>query len=712
MSNDKFLDILNDCIERMSTGESLDSCLRDYPHIEQNLRELLEMGQLIQQASYPDTEVINAQKRVEEEVSEKMAYQNYYGKQKRKNREVTLRHERIVSLATAAATLVLLAGIALFSAFSNSPKDDYASIAGLSANDMTGTEIVCQTQTAEVRSMTTPVYSASMTAEVHSGEIVSTSVVSMDPATTEEPDSDWVDGAMTATREVMGPTPYVFLTETPVPSALSEAATTATAITERLAGTPDSIIVSIPTGTYESLGGSSTSVVLSETDDGIGWESRADATVTVESGERVIDGTATMLPMASTPLPSMTMLPTATVNASNLPATYEYDPDAPAATGIAPSQILPTPTPELILPDLQPLSAGELDDNADWDNYLLYRYNYLRQYANSVHDVDVTGRQVIKVVDSDGLPVIGARVRVYMGAVLVSETCTYADGRTLFFPNANQFAQQAQSFRVVVDKDNSSNEFVLDPQQNFFWEVTLDNVDIARDSIKLDVLFLLDATGSMSDEIAELQNNILHISDQIEVLPGDVNVRYGLVTYRDRGDAYVTYVYDFSPDLDVFQTSLNSVRAGGGGDTPESLNEALHDALNGVNWRGEDTIKLVFLVADAPPHLDYPQDYDYAEEMVIAAQRGIKIHPIASSGLNPSGEFIFRQIAQYTMGHFIFLTYEGGVPGIAGDERDDLHVGEPDNPDDPQDVGDYTVEQLDELVLLLIKDELAALRGG
>jgi hypothetical protein len=225
----------------------------------------------------------------------------------------------------------------------------------------------------------------------------------------------------------------------------------------------------------------------------------------------------------------------------------------------------------------------------------------------------------------------------------------------------------------------------------------------------LDVLFLIDSTGSMSDEIEQLQSNILHISEQIAALPGAVDVRYGLVAYRDRGDEYVTRLHDFTPDVAAFQIDLNGLRAGGGGDTPESLNEGLRRALHDVTWRGEDAVKLVFLVADAAPHLDYPQDYDYAEEMVFAAQQGIKIHPIASSGLDETGEFIFRQIAQYTLGHFIFLTYEGGQAGVAGDSRPDLHVGEPSDPE-TQVSGDYTVEQLDDLVLRLITDELAALR--
>ena len=128
-----------------------------------------------------------------------------------------------------------------------------------------------------------------------------------------------------------------------------------------------------------------------------------------------------------------------------------------------------------------------------------------------------------------------------------------------------------------------------------------------------------------------------------------------------------------------------------------------------MEWRGQDTIKLVFLVADARPHLNHPQEtHIYTEEALRATRLGIKIHPIASSGLEHPGEYMFRQIAQLTMGHFLFLTYDSGDiainTGVAGDDRPDLQVGEPEN---AQGVGDYDVTQLDELVLRLITDEVA-----
>jgi hypothetical protein len=372
-------------------------------------------------------------------------------------------------------------------------------------------------------------------------------------------------------------------------------------------------------------------------------------------------------------------------------------------------------TPLVSTSTLEPMSAfqiaqvnaGEINDNAQWDTYLNYRNAYLETYISSVRNVDVSERRIITVTDAKGLPVQGASVLVFSGDSLVSQTQTYTNGQTLFFPKARAEAGDVQSFRVIAQKNDTAVEFTLDAQSQSSTTVMLKEIDTQNQNTPLDVLFLLDATGSMADEIAQLQNNILGISEQVGKITSSDNVHYGLVAYRDRGDDYVTRVYDFTPDVAVFQANLNMVEADGGGDIPESLNEALHNAVQDVQWRGDDTVKLIFLVADAPPHLDYANDYDYVEEVAIAAANGIKIHPIASSGLKPDGEFILRQIAQYTMGHFLFLTYQQGSSGAAGDSRTDLEVGDPIDPQTQQ--GDYTVEQLDDLVLQLIKNEMAAL---
>jgi Mg-chelatase subunit ChlD len=345
------------------------------------------------------------------------------------------------------------------------------------------------------------------------------------------------------------------------------------------------------------------------------------------------------------------------------------------------------------------LQAGEVDDNARWDDYLLYRRNY---QGLPVHDRDVSERYIIEVKDGQGNPVLGATVRFLVNGQEIYEARTYANGQVLFHPRALETPlEQVDRFQVEVEKDNLREALSLtrfnaqvSTSASERWTVTLDAQPQAE-TLNLDVLFLIDATGSMADEIAKIQSTIFDVAAQIDALPGQPHVRYGMVSYRDRGDAFVTQTYEFTPDVQEFSQELSGVFADGGGDIPESLNEALHEAVNGVEWRGGETVQLIFLVADAAPHLDYPQDYDYAVEMDNAARRGIKIFPIASSGLDDQGEYIYRQLAQYTQGRFIFMTYAGPTNGGAPGEVTTHHV------------DDYSVENLDDLLVRLVREELA-----
>ena len=338
------------------------------------------------------------------------------------------------------------------------------------------------------------------------------------------------------------------------------------------------------------------------------------------------------------------------------------------------------------------LTAGEVDDNAQWDDYLLY----LRDYSGaSVLRVDVSERHQILVQDGQQRPILGAQVDIMANNQLVTTLRTHSNGRTLFFARA--YGITADEYAVTVTVNGTTENFVITAGgSQREWIITHPGGDQLRGGNRLDVLFLIDATGSMADEINQLKENIEAIAAQIEALPAQPDVCFGMVTYRDRGDVYVTQVTDFTPDVTVFAERLAQVQADGGGDYPEDLNEALSQAVHGVEWRVEETVSLIFLVADAPPHLDYGQENHYALEMQAATMKGIKIYPIASSGLDEQGEYIFRQLAQFTEGRFIFLTYGSEGFGSTGTQTD-------------LNVSDYTVSALDQLVVRVIEEELAYL---
>jgi hypothetical protein len=200
----------------------------------------------------------------------------------------------------------------------------------------------------------------------------------------------------------------------------------------------------------------------------------------------------------------------------------------------------------------------------------------------SVRDVDVSERHTITVVDSEGAAVLGARIRIYQqnSDRLLHESHTYAGGQTLFFPLAHP--QVDNTVDVVVEKAGAQLKFTLNRAAKSEWRVAFEAELPAPQRPQLDVLFLLDTTSSMGDELSQLQANILSVSSQIDALPSSPDVRYGLVAYKDRGDEYVTRIDPFTSDVKVFQAQLNALQASGGGDIPESLNAALHDAWNGA----------------------------------------------------------------------------------------------------------------------------------
>ncbi|OGO17773.1 MAG: hypothetical protein A2Z14_06860 [Chloroflexi bacterium RBG_16_48_8] len=352
-----------------------------------------------------------------------------------------------------------------------------------------------------------------------------------------------------------------------------------------------------------------------------------------------------------------------------------------------------TPTPYR-QGDQQPepeVRAGEVDDNDKWDEYLEYRRDY---HGPFVHDVDISERYIITALDGVNLPILDASVTIWDGQYKVWEARTFGTGQTFFFPRSLG-ATQSQSFIVSVNKEGVAHTFELPRGQQENWVAKLDQYTSQRGSVNLDVLFLLDSTGSMSDEIDALQSSMLSIADQIDHLRPRPDLRCGLVTYRDRGDGYVVGKVDFTDNVRAFSDQLSQVRAAGGGDYPESLNEALHAAIYEMDWREDNTIRLIFLVADAPPHLDYAQDYDYGQEMAVALANGIKIFPIAASGTDDQAEYIFRQMAQFTQARFIFLTYEG--PSSSGGEPGDVST---------MNVSSYGVQDLDDLVVRLVREEL------
>ena len=187
---------------------------------------------------------------------------------------------------------------------------------------------------------------------------------------------------------------------------------------------------------------------------------------------------------------------------------------------------------------------------------------------------------------------------------------------------------------------------------------------IAATPQRMEVVFVLDTTGSMGGLIAAAKEKIFAIAHAMTQADPAPEIAIGLVAYRDRGDDYVTRVTDLSTDVDTVYSTLLDFHAAGGGDGPESVNAALHDAVHAISWSDDPSAyRVIFLVGDSPPHMDYANEPQYPETARLAAERGIVINAILC-GDNTRTESHWREIADLAQGRYFTVGQQGDAVAI------------------------------------------------
>ena len=181
---------------------------------------------------------------------------------------------------------------------------------------------------------------------------------------------------------------------------------------------------------------------------------------------------------------------------------------------------------------------------------------------------------------------------------------------------------------------------------------------------QIEVVFILDTTSSMSGLIQAAKEKIWSIATTMASAEQTPDIKMGLVAFRDRGDAYVTQVLDLSQDLDSMYAKLMDFKAQGGGDGPESVNQALYDAVNRISWsKNESVYKVAFLIGDAPPHMDYNNDVKFPATLERAKQKGIIVNTI-QSGQSQSTAPVWQNIAQLGSGEYFQVENSGNAVAV------------------------------------------------
>lgn len=180
----------------------------------------------------------------------------------------------------------------------------------------------------------------------------------------------------------------------------------------------------------------------------------------------------------------------------------------------------------------------------------------------------------------------------------------------------------------------------------------------------IEAVFVLDTTGSMGGLIQAAKENIWSIATTMASAQPAPELKIGMVAYRDRGDSYVTRRMDLSADLDSIYAQLMDFQADGGGDFPESVNQALNEAVFRQPWSQNDhAYKVIFLVGDAIPQ-QYPDEMPTEQILAAARKQGIRVNTI-QAGQTDSTRQIWQQIAQLGQGDYLQVAQSGNAVTVA-----------------------------------------------
>ena len=308
------------------------------------------------------------------------------------------------------------------------------------------------------------------------------------------------------------------------------------------------------------------------------------------------------------------------------------------------------------------LTAGEINDFSKWDMWQdltereLYNHQRLWQIAPK-------HRFTVQLIDNNASPIVDAEVSlIAKDKTTVWKSRTDNTGKAELWGNIDFYSDTIfQKPDHILINYHGKKHKISDPKEIRDGVNSLMIEGDCEVSNFVDIAFVVDATGSMGDEIDFLKREINEIMYAAKKVDKKTRMRFGNVFYRDHGDHYVTKHSDFTKVLSEAGVFIDEQGAAGGGDGPEAVEEALDLAINTLTWSEEARSRILFLVMDAPPH----NRRDIREQMKdlnrMAAEKGIRIVPISGSGINRSAEYLMRTLALCTNGTYTFLTDHSGI---------------------------------------------------
>lgn len=342
----------------------------------------------------------------------------------------------------------------------------------------------------------------------------------------------------------------------------------------------------------------------------------------------------------------------------------------------------PEPAPVDRSGEIGVLTAGEWRDHNNWGFFSNLVNSDIIAFPS--YGLDPTQRIAVTVQDAAGNPAPNTRVQLLDDTnAPIWTAVTGKDGVAYLFAangrNAQSVAVEGAGEAVTLPPIEGEQQGNVPKCSDR--AVTLTVTDAPVNLPNTQIMFMVDTTGSMGDEMLYLQSDFAAIAEEV----GDEHTEYATLFYKDEGDSYVTKADGFTTDAAEIRARLNAEFADGGGDFPEAVAQAFTKGFVEESWR-EDAVKIAFLIFDAPPHDGSDAELQTAIE--AAAAKGIHLVPVVSSNSERDTELFGRACAILTNGSYVFLTDDSGVGGS--------HL-------EPI-IGDYEVEKLHDIIVRIVQD--------
>ncbi len=308
------------------------------------------------------------------------------------------------------------------------------------------------------------------------------------------------------------------------------------------------------------------------------------------------------------------------------------------------------------------LTAGEIHDFSKWELWQdidkTDLNSYIRKWqmkAENRYTVQVSNNFRQAVPDADVYMISTFGDTLWAGK-------TDNTGKAELWANFITGSNESSDFEIHVEAQGKT-AFINNPTKFQDGINFLDfDIDCSYQE-NVDIAFVVDATGSMGDEINYLKAEMSDIIGRLEKKHKDINLRTASVFYRDKTDAYLVRQSPFSDDSKLTTQFIQAQHAAGGGDFPEAVDAGLEEAINKLEWRKEARSRILFLILDAPPHSSEIYIKKMQKLTKQAAAKGIRIIPVTGSGTDKSTEYLMRTLALATNGTYVFLTDDSGVGG-------------------------------------------------